>query len=67
VRAFRVLQGRPLPASATLVEFHNAILDHYFMTADPSEAAGIDSGSAGPGLDAHRVHVSGLQQRSTAR
>jgi hypothetical protein len=31
------------------VEFHNSFLDHYFVTADPAEAAAIDAGSAGPG------------------
>ena len=36
-------------AGTTVVEFHNANLDHYFITADPIEAAGIDTGSAGPG------------------
>jgi hypothetical protein len=42
-------KGGSLPAAATLVEFHNTILDHYFMTAEPAEATGIDSGTAGPG------------------
>jgi uncharacterized repeat protein (TIGR02543 family) len=32
-----------------VVEFHNATLDHYFVTADPNEAALIDNGGAGPG------------------
>ena len=32
-----------------VVEFYNTNLDHYFITADASEAAGIDGGSAGPG------------------
>jgi hypothetical protein len=32
-----------------VVEFYNADLGHYFITADPAEAAGIDGGSAGPG------------------
>ena len=30
-------------------EFHNTMLDHYFITADPNEAAAIDGGAAGPG------------------
>ena len=45
-----------LPAAAVAaeptgvaVEFHNAITSHYFVTADPGEAAGIDAGAAGPG------------------
>jgi len=32
-----------------VVEFHNTALDHYFVTADPAEAAAIDAGVAGPG------------------
>ena len=32
-----------------VVEFYNAPLDNFFITADPVEAAAIDSGSAGPG------------------
>jgi len=32
-----------------VVEFHNSILDHYFITADPLEATAVDNGSAGPG------------------
>ncbi|CAH1083720.1 Delta-60 repeat domain-containing protein [Candidatus Nitrotoga sp. 1052] len=35
--------------SMPVVEFYNTNLDHYFITADASEAAGIDGGSAGPG------------------
>jgi len=33
----------------TVVEFYNTTLDHYFVTADPVEAAAIDGGAAGPG------------------
>ncbi|CAG9933905.1 hypothetical protein [Candidatus Nitrotoga arctica] len=36
-------------ASTPIVEFYNTNLDHYFITADAGEAAGIDGGSAGPG------------------
>jgi len=32
-----------------VVEFYNATLDHYFMTAEPLEATAIDNGAAGPG------------------
>ena len=32
-----------------VVEFHNMVLDHYFMTAAAEEAIGIDHGAAGPG------------------
>src|SRR6185436_2097540 len=33
----------------TVVEFHNIVLDHYFITADPAEASAIDAGRAGLG------------------
>ncbi|CAH1385536.1 Delta-60 repeat domain-containing protein [Candidatus Nitrotoga sp. M5] len=36
-------------ASMPVVEFYNTNLDHYFITADATEAAAIDEGSAGPG------------------
>jgi predicted lipoprotein with Yx(FWY)xxD motif len=36
-------------AGLPVVEFYNTNLDHYFITADTNEAAGIDGGSAGPG------------------
>ena len=35
--------------SATVSEFYNVDLKHYFLTADPAEANGIDHGSAGAG------------------
>lgn len=35
--------------SLTVMEFYNTTLNHYFMTADTAEAAGIDNGAAGPG------------------
>jgi uncharacterized protein (DUF1800 family) len=35
--------------AADVVEFYNATLDNYFITADPIEAAAVDSGGAGPG------------------
>jgi Repeat of unknown function (DUF5648) len=41
--------GGTLPHTATLIEYHNSILDHYFMTLYGSEADGIDHGAAGPG------------------
>jgi uncharacterized delta-60 repeat protein len=36
-------------APATVVEFRNTLLDHYFVTANPAETAAIDAGAAGPG------------------
>ncbi len=35
--------------AATVVEFYHTTLDHYFITADTTEAAAIDNGGAGPG------------------
>ena len=40
--------------TATVVEFHNAALNRYFITASPTEAATLDAGTRRPGLDAHR-------------
>jgi hypothetical protein len=50
---------RPFPAdvvvvvvvvqTATVWEFHNSILQHYFIAASETEAQGIDQGAAGPG------------------
>ena len=36
-------------AAADVIEFYNAALDNYFITADPIEAAAVDNGGAGPG------------------
>ena len=35
--------------TAVAVEYRNAITAHYFITADPAEMAGIETGAAGPG------------------
>jgi uncharacterized delta-60 repeat protein len=35
--------------TTNVIEFHNTILNHYFITADPAEAASIDAGGSGPG------------------
>ena len=32
------------PGLVPVVEFYNADLDHYFITANPAEAAALDSG-----------------------
>jgi YVTN family beta-propeller protein len=37
------------PALPAVVEFYNAPLDNFFITADPVEAAAVDTGNAGPG------------------
>ena len=36
-------------AAVTAIEFYHAGLGHYFVTADPAEASGIDAGAAGAG------------------
>ena len=44
-----LLSGAIHAAPVTAVEFYHSGLKHYFMTADPSEASGIDNGAAGAG------------------
>jgi hypothetical protein len=44
----------PFPNSqgdVNALEFHNTILDHYFLAAGADEIAGIQAGSAGPGWE----------------
>jgi streptogramin lyase len=45
----RIAPAQDTPADTVITEFYNGTLDHYFVTANPAEAAAIDSGSAGPG------------------
>ena len=45
----RIAPAQDTPADTVITEFYNAALDHYFVTANQAEAAGIDGGSAGPG------------------
>lgn len=47
-RAGRICSDTRTFISADNVEFYNSGLKHYFMTADPMEAIGIDQGAAGP-------------------
>jgi hypothetical protein len=44
-----LLQLAAPQAVGTVTEFYNSILDNYFITADPNEAAAVDNGGAGPG------------------
>ena len=37
------------PSDTSVIEFYNTLLNHYFVTANAGEAAGIDAGAAGPG------------------
>jgi glucose/arabinose dehydrogenase len=40
--------GAPVtPGTVPVVEFHRAAVDHYFVTIDPLEVAGLDDGSKG--------------------
>ena len=39
----------PATVSATVFDFYNTGLDHFFRTANPLEAAAVDAGEAGPG------------------
>jgi uncharacterized protein DUF5648 len=45
---FATLPGNP---PVTLTEYHNRILDHYFLSNSASENQAIDSGAAGPGWE----------------
>ena len=45
----RIATAADTPADATIVEFQNATLGHYFITANTAEASAIDAGAAGPG------------------
>ncbi len=45
-------KAQPLPAASAerlSIEYYNASLDHYFMTAEPAEAAMLDAGIIVPG------------------
>ncbi len=44
-----VTASLPNVPTATVYEFYNSSLRHYFRTADPGEAAAIENGAAGPG------------------
>ena len=46
VRAFPIFGS---PPTVAVVEYYNVYLDHYFLTATPSEMDAIAHGSAGPG------------------
>lgn len=39
----------PSPGEPWAIEYYNPSLDHYFVTADPIEIAGLDSGNDHPG------------------
>ncbi len=39
----------PPPGRVDVTEYHNVLLDHYFLSSSAGENAAIDSGAAGPG------------------
>ena len=46
----RIDYTAPLPPTGEeriVIEYHHAGFDHYFVTADPAEAAGLDTGAGG--------------------
>jgi len=53
-------------AAEPVVEFYNALLDHYFLTINPAEAAGIDAGAAGPGWHRTARAFGGYASRDSA-
>ena len=48
-RLARIANASTNAGNTNVIEFHNSALNHYFITANAEEAAGIDAGSAGPG------------------
>lgn len=41
--------GHAVTGPNVVVEYHNTLLDHYFLAVRPNEISAIDGGSAGPG------------------
>jgi hypothetical protein len=44
-----LIAGNVAAQTVNVIEFHNTVLNHYFVTADPAEASAIDAGAAGAG------------------
>lgn len=57
---------RAVEPTATVAEFYNTTLKHYFVTASPAEASGIDAGAAGPGWVRTNGRFSAYQNASDA-
>ena len=57
--------GHGTQATINVVEFHNTITDHYFMTSYEDEIAFVDLGNAGPGWS-RTGHVFGAWNIDTA-
>ena len=58
-----IARAAAVEPTAQAIEFYNASLDHYFVTAFPEEAAMLDAGTARQGLGAHGRHVQRLARR----
>lgn len=56
----------PATSGTSVIEFYNTNLNHYFMTGDSQEAAGIDNGAAGPGWSRTGYEVNAWQTQSEA-
>ncbi len=52
--------------SLTVVEYFNTALNHYFVTADPGEQAGVDKGAAGAGWVRTGLKFSAYQNGESA-
>ncbi|MEO7760826.1 MAG: peptidoglycan DD-metalloendopeptidase family protein [Casimicrobiaceae bacterium] len=46
-QSMEVAVGLGTPLLTTVVDFYNSKLDHFFRTANPAEAAAVDSGASG--------------------
>lgn len=63
------LTSAPTSSATTgtsVIEFYNTNLNHYFMTGDSQEAAGIDNGAAGPGWSRTGYQLNAWQTQSEA-
>ena len=63
VATSRVFAAEP---TATVIEFYNTSLRHYFVTADPVEAGAVDGGAAGPGWIRTRGRFSAFRNAADA-
>ncbi len=58
------IRGTESPPQSVAIEFYNPSLDHYFITAEPAEAAMLDAGKVVPGWqrthDEFKVYPAGV-------
>jgi uncharacterized protein (DUF1800 family) len=59
--------ARAVEPTATVVEFYNTALKHFFVTASSAEAASIDAGGAGPGWVRTTGRFSAFQNATDAQ